>query len=317
MLAQLDAQSASDHIDDVSDTVRQAESDVRKRAAEQAVEFDQLSQTARVTKSELDKASWDLKASEIRTSIDQELLNLSVEESGARYKEALADLTFKKAAHGAELRILEITVRRQHRHLSRHVNDMKRFTVIAPMDGLVVLTSIFRGGEAAQVQEGDQISPGQTFMKVVNTNNMQVEATVNQTESNQFRIGQAAGITLDAFPGLSLKGHVYSIGALAVGGPRQNFYVRSVPVRVKIEGSDPRLIPDLSAGADIEVERQSDVLICRRDAVVREGDRSFVMVKQGSRFVRREVKTGLANDTEVAIQEGLVEGDEVRAGFGS
>ena len=315
LLAQLDAQPLVDHIDDMADTVRQAEADVRKRAAEQAVELDQLVQTSRVTKADLDKSTWDVKATDIRTSIDQQLLKLAVEENTARYKESLANLENKKASQRAELRILEITSLRQRRHRARHENDLKRFTILSPMDGLVVLTSIWRGAEAAQVQEGDQISPGQTFMKVVNTNNMQVEATVNQSESGQFRIGQTAAISLDAFPGVTLKGHVYSIGALAVGGPRQNFYIRNVPIRIKIDGSDPRLIPDLSAAANVEIQRVKDVVVCRRGAVQREGDKFYVMVKDGQRFVRRDVKLGLANDTEVVVEEGLSAGDEVRTGY--
>ncbi len=317
LLAQLDAQSLVDHIDDMTDTVRQAQADVRKRAAEQAVEYDQMEQTARLVKADLDKSKWDLKALDIRTGIDQELLKLAVEEDTARYKAALVDLQNKKASQRAELRILEITAVRQQRHRERHANDLKRFTIVSPMDGLVVMSSLWRGAETAQVQQGDQISPGQSFMKVVNTNKMQVEARVNQSESGEFRIGQPAVVHLDAFPGVALKAHVYSIGALAVGGRRQNFYIRTIPIRVQIDESDSRLIPDLSAGADIEIERNSDALICRRGAVREEQGQSYVMLKQGAGFVRRAVKTGLANETEVAIEAGLNPGDEVKAGFGN
>lgn len=317
LVAQLDGQSLVDHIDDIADTVRQAEADVRKRAAEQAVEYDQLAQTARVVKSDLDKSRLDMKALEIRTGIDQELLKLAVEENTARYKEAQADLTHKKDSQRAELRILEITAIRQQRHRDRHARDLSRFTIRAPMDGLVVLTSIWRGAETAQVQEGDQVSPGQSFMKIVNTSTMQVEATVNQAESSEFRIGQPALIHLDAFPGVSLKGHVYSIGALAVSGPRQNFYIRNVPIRIKIDQLDPRLIPDLSAAADIELQRKEDALVCRRSAIHEAGGESYVMIRQGGSFVRRDVKLGLANETEVDVLEGLEPGDEVRAGLGS
>ncbi len=37
LIAQIDAQSTQDHLDDVADTVKQAESDIRKRKAEQQV----------------------------------------------------------------------------------------------------------------------------------------------------------------------------------------------------------------------------------------------------------------------------------------
>ena len=53
----------------------------------------------------------------------------------------------------------------------------------------------------------------------------------------------AREFAFDAFPGLTMKGRIYSIAALASGGWRQNYFIRSIPVRVAIEGSDPRLIP--------------------------------------------------------------------------
>ncbi|MCC7497197.1 MAG: efflux RND transporter periplasmic adaptor subunit [Bryobacterales bacterium] len=317
LLAQLDGQSLADHVDDVSDTVRQAEADVRKRAAEQAVEYDQIVQTARVVKADLDKSQWDLKALEIRTGIDQELLKLAVDENQARYKESIADLKNKKDSQRSELRILEITSLRQRRHRDRHAHDLTRFTIMAPMDGLVVLSSLWSGTETTQVQEGDQVYPGQLFMKIVNTGTMQVEATVNQSDCTEFRIGQPAVIQLDAFPGLRLKGHIYSIGALAISGPRQNFYIRNVPIRIKIDESDPRLIPDLSASADVEIERKQDAVICRRSAIRQAGGQSYVMLRQGAGFVRRDVKTGVSNEIEVEILAGLEPGDEVRTSAGA
>jgi hypothetical protein len=85
-------------------------------------------------------------------------------------------------------------------------------------------------------------------MKIVDTNNMQLEAMVNQVESEELRIGQQAEVNFDAFPDLKMKGRVYSISALAVSGWRQNYYIRAIPVNIAIQSSDPRLIPDVASG---------------------------------------------------------------------
>ena len=243
LLAQIDAQTAQDHIEDTTDTVEQAQNDVKKRVAEQAVDWEKLQQTVRVAKAEFDKAVKEAQAAEVRTVVDQELLKLSVEEYEARYKQALADLPFEKKSQRAELRILEITNIRQDRHLERHVVDIKKYTILAPMNGMAVAQSIWRGGDMAQTQEGDQVYPGQPIAKVVDLSSMQVEGIVNQTESDEFRIGQPAKITLDAFPGAELNGKVYSIGALAVGGRMQNYYIRNIPVRVMIRRRRPAADP--------------------------------------------------------------------------
>src|SRR5207253_11394425 len=117
----------------------------------------------------------------------------------------------QQTSFSAELRILEITAIRQRRRIERHQRDVVKFTIMAPMDGLAVMSPIFRGGDFGQVDQGDQLGPGQLFMKVVDPMSMQLEAKANQVETSELRIGQSVTIRLDAFPGLEFNGTVYSI----------------------------------------------------------------------------------------------------------
>jgi multidrug resistance efflux pump len=312
LIAKIDAQSMQDHVDDLGDTILAAQSDVRKRQAEQQIEWENLQQTLRVNKSEVDKAQLDYNAGEVRTDIERQLLKLALDEAQASYKQAQADLEFKKASHLAEIKVLEYTLLRHTRHRDRHVGDVKAFTIYAAMDGLVVMSQIWRGNEMGQVQVGDRVFPGQGFMKIVNTGTMQVEGTVNQAESSEFRVGQDATVKFDAFPALQFTGKVYSIGALAAGGWRQSPYIRNVPLRVKIEGTDPKLIPDLSASADVVVDKAEGKLLVPRSALREEGGKTVAYVKAGDQWERREVTAGLQNDTHAVALAGLNNGEEVR-----
>lgn len=311
-LAQIDVGQVLDHIDDIKATIIQSEGDVKKREAEQAVDLENLNQTLRIAKANVDKARLDASAMEVRTDVERELLKLALEESEARYRQAQLDMPQKKIVFGAELKILEFTKERHVRHINRHLNDVKAYTITSPMEGMVVIQSTFRGGEMQQVQQGDQLGSGQPLMKIVNPKNMQVEANVNQTESTDLRINQTATVGLDAFPGLTFKGKVYSIGALAVGGWRQNYFIRNVPVRIAIEGADQRLIPDLSAWADVVVERQEKATLVPVGALHKEGGKDVVYVKQGNQFVKREVKLGSSNNLHAVALAGLEGGEELR-----
>src|SRR5437879_3098212 len=64
IVAQIDAQSMKDHVDDISAQIDQAESDIKKRKAEQGLNWENLQQNIRVTKAELDKTKLDLGAAE-------------------------------------------------------------------------------------------------------------------------------------------------------------------------------------------------------------------------------------------------------------
>jgi multidrug efflux pump subunit AcrA (membrane-fusion protein) len=310
-IAQIDAQVLQDHIEDTNSTVIQAETDIKKREAEQAVDWENLQQTLRMAKSDYEKARLDDSAIEVRSAIDQELSKLSVEEAQARYKQLQEDLAAKKTAHHAELRILEITRRRHIRHRNFHSGDLQRFTFRAPMDGLVVMESFFRGGEMAQIMQGDQVQPGMTFMRIVDTSSMQLQADVNQTESGSIRVGEAAVVSLDAFPGLRLRGKVHSIGAMGVRGWWENYLLRRIPVRIVIEESDARVIPDLSASADVILSHEESALLVPVEAVVSGDNRTSVMVRRGGSFESRQVKLGSRNATHAVVLSGLSPGEEV------
>lgn len=316
LLARIDGQSLQDHIDDVKDTVEAAESDVRKRRAELEIDWKNMQLTLAVAKAELEKARLDAKAAEVRTEVERMLLQLNSEEADARYKQLQSDVENTRKRQAAEIRILELTLERHKRHLERHSNDIKRFSIHASIDGLVVYQSVWGGSSMRQIETGDQVTPGQAFMKVVNPSSMMLEAKVNQAESDRFRLGQPAEMRLDAFSGLVLKGRVFSIGAIATGGRMQNFFIRNVPIRIAFDTVDQRLIPDLSGSADVLLESTEEkAVIVPLGALVEEEGKSFVHVKTPKGFMKQEVKTGLRNDTHAAVVSGLEDGTEIRAAF--
>jgi multidrug resistance efflux pump len=312
VVLELDARDVQDHLDDVADSLEAAESDVRKRLAEQQIEWDSLEQTLRVSKAQWDKAQLDFKAAEVRTDIERQLLKLALDEAEAQFKQAQNDLKFKKEAHQADLRILEIARNRWVAHRDRHVVDLKKFTIRAPMDGLVVMATMFRGGEMLQVRQGDQVFPGQQILKIVQPDSMQVEASINQAESSDFRIGQHARITLDGFPGVELQSELYAIGALAVRSWRDQYYIRNIPVRFTLKSQDKRVIPDLSASATVILDKVDNATIVPLGAVRTEGGKTLAYVKAGDGFEARPIQLGLRNDTHAAVLAGLRPGDEVR-----
>jgi HlyD family secretion protein len=311
LIAEIDAQPVKDHLDDVHALVGQAEADIKQRKAEQAIEMENLRQSVRAAKADLDKALLDNQATEIRMPIDKELLKLGVDEAGATYKQLQAEVATMAEEQRAEIRILEYTRDRHARHWDRHRRDLTKFTVRAEIGGLLVMESIWRAGDYGQIQEGDQLSPGQPFAKIVDTNKMQVEAQINQAESELVHIGQPVRVNFDAFPGLHLSGAVRSVGAMGVAGWRENFFMRTIPVRISIDDADSRVIPDLSASGDVMLERRKAALLAPREAISAEQGKHFAYVKRGDGFTPREVQLGEGNNTQMEILAGLDAGDEI------
>ena len=75
--------------------------------------------------------------------------------------------------------------------------------------------------------------------------------------------------------------------------------------------ADPRVLPDLTASADVVLEGDDDALLIPREAVQENGGKSVVLVKQGEAIVPREVEIGAMSHTQVAVLAGLQPGEEV------
>jgi hypothetical protein len=140
---------------------------------------------------------------------------------------------------------------------------------------------------------------------------MQLDAVMNQTESEMVRLGQRATVRFDAFPEIVIKGRVQAVGALAIGGRRVNFNVRGVGVRVSLETVDPRVIPDLTASADVATSEPAGGLIVPREALSGSGGKTIVYVRQGDAFVPREVEIAGTTNTQAAVVSGIQEGEEI------
>ena len=126
----------------------------------------------------------------------------------------------------------------------------------SPLNGVVVLNTIWKQGSMAEVQEGDQVRPGVPFMQVVNPASMQVRVMANQQDFPGLQIGQTAKVRLDAYPDLVFTAKLDQLAPIGEGGSFSG-KVRAFVVIVAIEGNDPKLMPDLSAAVDVDVAKES------------------------------------------------------------
>jgi membrane fusion protein (multidrug efflux system) len=140
--------------------------------------------------------------------------------------------------------------------LDQAMLNLSRTTVRAPAAGIV--------SQAERLQAGSQLVQGLPALSIVVGDRSWVEANFKETQLNKVRIGQPVEVTIDAYSGLKLKGHVWSFGA-GTGSefsvlPAQNAngnwvkVTQRVPVRIAIDESSPRpLIAGLSADVKVDV----------------------------------------------------------------
>jgi multidrug efflux pump subunit AcrA (membrane-fusion protein) len=309
-----DPQYVQVRIGDRRADIVQRERTLRRLRADLDVKLENHRQQLKVAKGALEKSALDLKSIPVRSGIQAEILRLRHEEASAHYERLLREVPLVEASEKAALRIEELRVEDLMLELRRDEANLQRMQILAPIGGIVVPQQVRRGSDMGEVEVGDELRSGQPFVKVVDTRALMVEAWVNQVDVERVRLGAKAKIEFDALPGIALPGKVTAVGAVPAGSRYRPDYLKQLPVRVELDGADERVFPNASASADIVLASEEASAIVPRACVFDSGSGSpRAFVRAGNGWEERELVLGLGNHIEVAVLEGLSEGDTVAA----
>jgi multidrug resistance efflux pump len=260
---------------------------------------------------ELKRSQLEIQRNEVVSRIDAEKNQEAVDEAQTTLKQLKETYQLKRAAALAAIRILEIQRDRAKDAMRYALGNAAKMTVHSPMAGVVVYNTIWLGGRMGTVQQGDQVRPGLPFLQVVDPSRMEVRVELNQVDLLKIHPGQQAQLHLDAYPGMTLPAVLDELSPLGHTGQFSEL-VRTFTARFSVQGSDPRLLPDLSAAMDINLGSENDVLVVPCQSVGFEVGGAYVWRKTSSGFEKRVVKIGRRNDFSSVVESGLVEGDVIQ-----
>lgn len=203
----------------------------------------------------LRKAELENQKAEIVSKIDAEKNQETYEEAKATYNQLKETFDLKRKAAQAAIRILEIQRDRTKQTMDHAQANANLMQIHSPLDGVVVLNTIWKQGTMGEVQEGDQVRPGVAFMQVVDPSTMQVRVLANQEDFPALRAGQTAKIRLDAYPDMVFSGKLDQLAPIGESGDF-SAKLRTFVVIFSIEGNNPKLMPDLSAAVDVDLSNR-------------------------------------------------------------
>ena len=204
----------------------------------------------------LRKSELEVQKDEIVSKIDAEKNQETLVEARATYNQLRETFDLKRKAALAGIRILEIQRDRTQQTMTHAQSNADLMEVRSPIDGVVVLNTIWKQGTMGEVQEGDQVEPGTTFMQVVNPATMQVRAQANQQDFPRLQVGQIGKVRLDAYPELLFPAKIEQIAPIGEHGSFSD-KLRAFAVIISIQGNNPKLMPDLSAAFDVDLSSSS------------------------------------------------------------
>jgi HlyD family secretion protein len=260
-----------------------------------------------LAESAIGRARLEMGKNELLPKINVEKNKLALEQAEATLTQLKATYDLKRRAAEADIRILKIRRDRSAKAERQAEANAERMSIHAPIGGMAVVKTTWKGNNMADIQEGEEVRAGVPIVDIVNPNAMRVRARVNQADVNELKVGQTVRVGLDAYPTLFFDGRVAQISPLGVTSVL-SAKVRNFIVLVDVTGSHPNLMPDLSASLDVTLARTAGAIVIPRDALQQNGDHTAVRVQRGSGFEDRAVKVAALSAHEAMIGSGLDEG---------
>jgi len=257
-----------------------------------------------------------------------------------------AETNYKVAV--ATLNSAKFSVQSAAANLKEAQDNFKRTTIYAPISGTISALNVETGERVV----GTKQMTGTEIMRIANLNNMEAVVDINENDIVKIKVGDSAHINVDAYLDENFKGVITEIANSADNKIQSGDEITNFKVKIRVledsykhllkdkpEGYSP-FRPGMTASVDIITNKKSNVLAVPIGAVTVRSDTSSV--KKTKKFDKKKnfakkpknndkkfevvfvfdngkakikvVETGIQDDTNIEIKEGLKEGEEIITG---
>jgi HlyD family secretion protein len=250
--------------------------------------------------------------------------------SEAEYQKAKSTLDTAQATLAAT----EQRMRQAMATLAGSRDSLSKTTVTAPIEGIVTALPI-KEGEVTVI--GTMNNPGTQLLTVSDMGEVEAVMMVDETSVPQVKVGQAATLAIDAYPGKKFQGIVTEVGSSPI--PKNDPDLLSLTqaseainfkVKIRVQNPPESIRPGFSVTAEIVTGRKEGAAaipiqaLVVRDVPRKDGkkgpaagrpetEEGVYVVKEGKlQFVK--VESGLAGELMIEVSKGPSVGAEIVTG---
>ncbi len=271
--------------------------EARAGASPEEIEIAQANLRKAALAKQVAQAAYDEIADEEDAEVSPEALALQ----NATIDYQIAQKDYERLINGPppdELSALEKQLESARLALERAQTQLEEMRLITPLAGTVV---------GVEVSAGEMVSAYRPVVVIADQTALQIIAEVDEIDVAEVAPGQEVEIHLDAYPTQTLSGTIVSLAPAAL--PQRGSTVYEAVVKFDVGG----LILRLGMGANLNIitlEKEGVLLVPNR-AIQPIGRRKVVKVLEGRNIREVEVITGLSNESETEILEGLAEEQKI------
>jgi HlyD family secretion protein len=241
--------------------------------------------------------------------------------SGMVDANSLQELTSARDLAEVDLRTSREQLSQAQAQLSQAEEQLAKTEIRSPLNGKVTAIYVKVGQTAVPSFSG---IAGSVLVDVADTTSIDAEINVDETDIARVRVGAEARVVPAAFPDKTLAG---TVDQVAIAPRMQGGQNKSYPVRIRLTNTAGVIFhPGMSCRAEVLTGGKDDAkVIAVPVQALRYEDNpdkssnaeksvASVFVLDAGRAVKRTVTTGTADDSYIAINSGLKEGDKIVVG---
>ncbi|MDX1636790.1 MAG: efflux RND transporter periplasmic adaptor subunit [Balneolaceae bacterium] len=306
-VAELDRSELTSRLQDARLELQEVESEFEKARLDSALTLSQARDNLINLEYALEEAEIAVEQSQYESPAVQRQVQIDFERAKRELQQARKNYKTQVKQEEATLRQIEANLKQKQGEVQRIQELMKKFTVTAPENGMVIYK---RNYDGSKLTEGGSISAWDPVVAELPDFSIMNSITyVNEVDIQKIRRGQTVDIGLDAMPEKELSGFVTDVAN--IGEQRPNTDSKVFQVKIEVNESDTTLRPAMTTSNTIHVDSRDNAIFVPLETIHGQDSVNFVFKRVGLEPVMQQVILGLMNENDVIIEEGVTLGDQL------
>lgn len=267
---------------------RQAAADKEEADKLQALGYEKALQDLDKAQADYDRSSLLFGSGDI-SQADMETAANTLADAQRKLKEYTV-----KDGRGAADPSYELKVEAAALALEKARADLEDTEIVSSIDGTVVRVNSNVG------QFADTVEDDKPILSIENLEQLEMEIQVSEYSIGKVQVGQKARITADILNGGEAAGEVVKIsptGEEKDGGSSE----RVIPITIRIDTADTRLIAGITAKAEIQIQQAKDAFVVPVTALFEGEDGLYIAAAENQQVKRIPVEMGVDGDVNVEV----------------
>ena len=305
-LLQFDADNVLKEIESIQTELDGLNSDIEKSDANHQFLILQAEIDLENAETSYKLAEMRLKQIEFESQSRQEEEKLSFKISENSYIEVKERLKLQKITNASERSALMSRYKRVKLKLEKKEDELNNLRIIAPENGLVVYSKVWKGSRWGKLQVGDTPWRGQALIELPDLSEMEIETSVNEVDISKISIGMKVNIQLDAYREKTYQGEIGNIARLARNSDLDED-IKIFDVTIKVIGADEKMKPGMTAKCEVIINEYKNVDYLPVEALFADDSLSFVYVKDKIGYHKEYLEIIDKNNINVAVKGKIAE----------